>query len=288
VNTSALKKIAAKNARIAILEDLGSGDITTKTLGKAKYKIKKAVIKSNENGILCGQYWFDNCFKHVQKKYGGTLKIIWAKKDKEKIKKGQKICEVIAPLQTILIAERSSLNFIQVLSGISTKTSSYINKLNNNKIKILDTRKTIPGIRAAQKYAVLCGGGNNHRLGLYDQILIKENHITENINNMNIFLENINKKINFKKISIEVETLKELKLVQNYNPKNILLDNFKITQIKKACKMIDRNKTTIEISGNINIKNINKYAKLDIDYISIGDLTKNIDSLDFSMLVKKV
>lgn len=287
MNISALKKTAANNAKIAILEDLGSGDVTTKTLGAEKYKIKKAIIKSNENGILCGQYWFDNCFKYVQKKYGGTLKIIWAKKDKEKIKKGQKICEVIAPLKTILIAERSSLNFIQALSGISTKTSSYINKLNNKKIKILDTRKTIPGIRVAQKYAVLCGGGKNHRFGLYDQILIKENHITENINNINIFLEKISKKINFKKISIEVETLKELKFVQNYNPKNILLDNFTITQIKKACKLIDRNQTTIEISGNINIKNINKYSKLDVDYISIGDLTKNIDSLDFSMLVKK-
>ena len=117
MNTSALKKIAAKNARIAILEDLGSGDITTKTLGKAKYKIKKAVIKSNENGILCGQYWFDNCFKHVQKKYGGTLKIIWAKKDKEKIKKGQKICEVIAPLQTIIIAERAD-KMIQMFANL--------------------------------------------------------------------------------------------------------------------------------------------------------------------------
>ena len=282
-----LKKIAAKDVAIAITEDLGSGDITTNLLGKDKNKLSTAIVKSNENAILCGQIWFESSFKMIQKKYGGTLKIFWLKKDGDKIKKGQSICEIKAPLKTILISERTALNFIQLLSGTASKTKIFSNKIKNKKVRLLDTRKTIPGLRIAQKYAVECGGGFNHRFGLFDQILIKENHITEKYSNFDSFLSKISKIVNFRKVSIEVENLKELEILIKYKPKNILLDNFSLLNIKKASNIINRKITTIEVSGGINIENISKYANLNIDYISIGDLTKNVSAIDFSMLVNK-
>ena len=285
-NTS-LKKIAIKDVAAAITEDLGTGDITTNLLGKDKNKLTVALVKTNQEAILCGRIWFDNAFKNIQKKYRGPLKITWYKKDGDKIKNGETICKIVAPLRTILVAERTALNFIQLLSGTATKTNLYTQEIKNNKIKLLDTRKTIPGLRAAQKYAVKCGGGFNHRFGLYDQVLIKENHITAELNSYEGFLDKISKIINFKKVSIEVETLAELKILLKYKPKNILLDNFSLSNIKKASKMINKKITTIEISGGINLKNIKKYSNLDIDFISIGDLTKNISSIDFSMLVEK-
>lgn len=287
MNKTNLKKIAMKDVAISISEDLGNGDITTNLLGKDKNNPSTAFVRSNEDAIFCGRIWFDSTFKYVQKKYGGTLKITWLKNDGDKIKAGQKICRIDAPLRNILISERTALNFIQFLSGISSKTRLYTEKIKSKKVKILDTRKTIPGLRASQKYAVKCGGGFNHRHGLYDQVLIKENHITNKLISYEDFLKKINKKISFREVSIEVETLEELKILIQYKPKNVLLDNFSLLNIKKASKIINKNITSIEISGNINIKNIDKYSCLDIDFISIGDLTKNIRSIDLSMLIEK-
>ncbi len=287
MNKTNLKKIAMKDVAISISEDLGNGDITTNLLGKDKNNPSTAFVRSNEDAIFCGRIWFDSTFKYVQKKYGGTLKITWLKNDGDKIKAGQKICRIDAPLRTILISERTALNFIQFLSGISSKTRLYSEKIKSKKVKLLDTRKTIPGLRASQKYAVKCGGGFNHRHGLYDQVLIKENHITNKLISYEDFLKKINKKISFREVSIEVETLEELKILIQYKPKNVLLDNFSLLNIKKASKIINKNITSIEISGNINIKNIDKYSCLDIDFISIGDLTKNIRSIDLSMLIEK-
>ncbi|MAZ80088.1 MAG: nicotinate-nucleotide diphosphorylase (carboxylating) [Gammaproteobacteria bacterium] len=287
MNRTILKKTAIKDVAVAISEDLGSGDLTTNLLGKDKNKLSLAIVKSNENAVLCGQIWFDNSFKNIQKKYGGSLKISWLKKDGDKIKKGDVICKIKAPLRTILISERTALNFLQLLSGTASITKLYSDKIKNKKIKLLDTRKTIPGLRIAQKYAVKCGGGYNHRFGLYDEVLIKENHITEKLFSFDDFLKKIYKNINFKKVSIEVENLKELEILIKYKPKNILLDNFTLSDIKKAIKIINKKISSIEVSGGINVKNIEKYAKLDINYISIGSLTKNVCSVDFSMLVNK-
>ena len=287
MNKASLKKIAANDVAIAIKEDLGSGDITTKLLGKEKNRLSTAILKSNENGILCGQQWFDCSFKHVQKLYGGSLKIKWNKKDGDEIKKNEVICKIIAPLKVVLIGERTALNFIQLLSGISTKVNLYVQKINNNKTKILDTRKTIPGLRISQKYAVKCGGGSNHRYGLYDQILIKENHITEKTLSLDSFLDQLRGKVSFRKISIEVENIYQLKKILRYKPKNILLDNFSISNIKKACKIIDKKMTTVEVSGGVNLQNIDKFVQCNINFISVGDLTKNIKSVDFSLTVLK-
>ena len=279
------RKIALKDVIGAIKEDLGKKDLTTSLLYNKKKEKVKAYVFSNDNAILCGQIWFAQSFECVQKKYGGAVKIKWYKKDGDVIKKGQKICQIISSREVILIAERTALNFLQMLSGISTKTKSYVRKLDDKKIKVLDTRKTIPGLRSCQKYAVKTGGGYNHREGLYDQILFKENHIAS-FHSFDDFIKKIEKRIDLKKVSIEVENLKDLELLSKYTPKNILLDNFSLIQIKKAIKLVDRKKTTIEISGNISLKNIKLFKNLKIDFISIGDLTKNIDSVDFSMLIK--
>ena len=178
MKTSDLKKIAILDVSKAIKEDLGKKDLTTNLLSSRRKDVVRAFVIANENSILCGQIWFAEAFDQIKRKYKGTAKIKWLKKDGETIKKGQKICQIIASREIVLTAERTALNFIQMLSGISTKTNKYVRKLNNKKIKILDTRKTIPGLRFCQKYAVKIGGGYNHRSGLYDQVLFKENHIS--------------------------------------------------------------------------------------------------------------
>ena len=286
MKTSDLKKIAILDVSKAIKEDLGKKDLTTNLLYRRRKDVVKAFVIANENSILCGQIWFAEAFNQIKRKYKGTAKIKWLKKDGEIIKKGQKICQIIASREIILTAERTALNFIQMLSGISTKTNKYVRKLNNKKIKILDTRKTIPSLRFCQKYAVKIGGGYNHRSGLYDQVLFKENHISS-FESFFEFILSVQKKINLRKVSIEVENLKDLEILCKHNPKNILLDNFSISQIKTAIKLCSNSKSSIEISGNITLSNINSFKNLKVDYISIGDLTKNIESIDFSLLIEK-
>ena len=286
MKTSDLKKNAILDVSKAIKEDLGKKDLTTNLLSSRRKDVVRAFVIANENSILCGQIWFATTFDQIKRKYKGTAKIKWLRKDGETIKKGQKICQIIASREIVLTAERTALNFIQMLSGISTKTNKYVRKLNNKKIKILDTRKTIPGLRFCQKYAVKIGGGYNHRSGLYDQVLFKENHISS-FESFSEFVLSTQKKINLKKVSIEVENLKDLEILCKHNPKNILLDNFSISQIKKAIKLCRNSKSSIEISGNITLGNINSFKNLKIDYISIGDLTKNVESIDFSLLIEK-
>ena len=286
MKTSDLKKIAILDVSKAIKEDLGKKDLTTNLLSSRRKDVVRAFVIANENSILCGQIWFATAFDQIKRKYKGTAKIKWLRKDGETIKKGQKICQIIASREIVLTAERTALNFIQMLSGISTKTNKYVRKLNNKKIKILDTRKTIPGLRFCQKYAVKIGGGYNHRSGLYDQVLFKENHISS-FESFSDFILSTQKKINLRKVSIEVENLRDLQILCKYNPKNILLDNFSISQIKKAIKLCSNSKSSIEISGNISLSNIGSFKGLKIDYISIGDLTKNVESIDFSLLIEK-
>ena len=286
MKTSDLKKIATLDVSKAIKEDLGKKDLTTNLLYKKRRDVVKAFVIANENSIFCGKIWFTEAFNQIKRKYKGSAKIKWLKKDGETIKKGQKICQIIASREIVLTAERTALNFIQMLSGISTKTNKYVRKLNNKKIKILDTRKTIPGLRFCQKYAVKIGGGYNHRSGLYDQALFKENHISS-FESFSDFILSTQKKINLRKVSIEVENLRDLEILCKYNPKNILLDNFSISQIKKAIKLCSNSKSSIEISGNISLSNIGSFKGLKIDYISIGDLTKNLESIDFSLLIEK-
>ena len=261
------------NIKNALKEDLGTSDITTNLLandlkGQAKIKIK-------ESAIFCGKSWVEECFRQIDK----NIKITWLIKDGDTARKNQTVCILDGFFKSILKGERVALNFLQLLSGTATSTAYLKSLIKNSPTKLFDTRKTIPGLRIAQKYAVQVGGGNNQRMGLFDQILLKENHKTAfgSIKKMLINIDNL------KNVQVEVESIKEFIEALSFGSKNILLDNFSIEELKKVVQL-NNGQALLEASGNINEKNIIKYAKTGVDRISIGAITKNIKSIDYSML----
>jgi nicotinate-nucleotide pyrophosphorylase (carboxylating) len=280
ITNSALKDNIKKNVAIALIEDIKSGDLSSKLISKSALGYAKVIAK--QEGILCGIPWFNETFRLVNKK----IKIIWNFKEGEKFNKNQCLCEISGSAKDILTAERTALNFLQTLSSTSTSVHNLMKIIKGTRTKIFDTRKTIPGLRIAQKYAVLVGGGNNQRFGLYDQILIKENHIRSNPNLKELLMKALNL-TTYKNIQIEVECLKELSYAIDVGYKNILLDNFSLSDISKAMS-VAKNKAILEASGNITKKNIKKIALTGIPRISLGCLTKNINAVDLSLRMVKV
>ena len=266
-----------RNIFIALKEDIGKGDLTSDFI--IKNSLSTAKIFCNENAIFCGKAWLD---KIVEKQKG--LKIKWQVKDGDFIQKGHCICEINGSTREILTIERVCLNFIQTLSGTATLANQFVNIIKKTESQIYDTRKTIPGMRFSQKYAVKVGGGRNQRLGLFDMALFKENHFSAN-GTFETLLNKIKTKNLTNSIQIEVENLNQLKLALKYSVKNILLDNFSNSNIKKAIDMANKN-TILEVSGNVTQKTVLKIAKLGKLRISIGSLTKNIQAIDFSMLIE--
>ncbi len=265
----------------ALAEDQGDGDhtslacISASALGKAQLLVK-------ENGILAGVELALEIFKTVDK----ALKVKVFITDRSKIKTGDLVLTVEGKSQSILLAERLVLNCMQRMSGIATKTNQLVRLCKGTKAKVIDTRKTTPNIRGLEKWAVVLGGGANHRIGLYDMILIKDNHIDyaggikQAIDAANNYLKSKKKKL---KIEIEARSLDEVKqILEIGNIHRIMLDNFSITDIKKAVKLID-GKYETEASGGITEQTINSYAKCGVDFISVGALTHNIKSLDLSL-----
>lgn len=242
---------------------------------------KKAcgVLMAKQSAVLCGSAWFNKTFSTLNK----NIQVKWFFKDGDSFKKGSKLCEIKGPYQDLLKGERVAINFIQTLSSVATNTHELTALIKNFPTKIYDTRKTIPGLRIAQKYAVLTGGGNNQRLGLFDQVLIKENHINA-FDNLENLLKQLKKLKLANKIQIEIENINDLKLALAYDVKNILLDNFSIKRIREAIE-INQKKALLEASGNITKKNIIHYAKTGVDRISLGTLTKNIKAIDFSVII---
>lgn len=265
----------------AIEEDLGDGDHSSLSCIPGDIN-GKGIIKAKENGIICGIYIAEEVFKFCSK----NISVNRLKKDGDAIKSGDVIIELSGPKPKILQAERTALNFMQRLSGIATETKRYVDKLEGLHTKLLDTRKTTPGLRLLEKYAVKTGGGENHRLGLYDMIMLKDNHIDyaggiENaILKANKYIKTNNKNL---KIEIEVRNLAELKKVLEIGMvKRIMLDNFSINDTLNAVKMID-GKYETESSGGITLNNIRDYALCKVDYISIGAITHQIKSIDLSL-----
>src|SRR6056300_1536324 len=228
-----LENKITRNILIALKEDIGKGDLTANFI--KKNSLSTAKIFCNENAIFCGKAWLGKIIKKQK-----SLKIKWQVKDGDFIQKGHCICEINGSTREILSIERVCLNFIQTLSGTSTLTNQFVNIINKTESQIYDTRKTIPGMRFSQKYAVKVGGGSNQRLGLFDMALFKENHFSANET-----FENLLKKIKAKNlinsIQIEVENLNQLKIALKYSVKNILLDNFSHSNIKKAIGMANKN-----------------------------------------------
>ncbi|MCE7914297.1 MAG: carboxylating nicotinate-nucleotide diphosphorylase [Nitrosomonas sp. PRO4] len=268
------------NVKRALQEDIGSGDLTASLIPGGK-TLSAAVI-SREEAVLCGTQWFEACFLTLAP---GTI-VDWLAKDGDRVQPGQKLCEIQGPARALLTAERSALNFLQLLSAVATQTRHFADAVAGTKAAIVDTRKTLPGLRLAQKYAVTCGGGVNHRVGLFDGILIKENHI--------IAAGGIQPALNQARkiappgvfIQIEVESQQELVEALLIGAHMLLLDNFNLDQLRNAVTLTRRQageQVILEASGNITLENVRQVAETGVDRISIGSLTKNIQAVDLSM-----
>jgi nicotinate-nucleotide pyrophosphorylase (carboxylating) len=271
----ALEARIEDDVRRALAEDVGSGDITASLVPAGR--IWKASVYTRENAILCGRNWFDAVYRHLDT----GIDIRWYSADGEAIAPHQVVCTLNGPAQALLTGERSALNFLQTLSGTATLAHRYAGKIEDFSTRILDTRKTIPGLRHAQKYAVRCGGCHNHRLGLYDAFLIKENHISA-CGSIAAAVGAARDSRPGVRVEVEVENLDELEQALDAGADRILLDNFKPNQISTAVGIVG-GRAELEASGNITLENIRQYAGTGVDYISIGALTKDVRAVDMSM-----
>jgi len=267
--------------RRALAEDMGSGDLTAALIPDDR--TARAQVVTREDAILCGCAWFDEVFRQL----GTDIRITWKALDGETIRAGQTLCRIEGPARAILTGERTALNFLQTLSGVATRTRAYVDAVRGTKAVVLDTRKTVPGLRLAQKYAVRCGGGQNHRLGLYDGILIKENHIAA-AGSITAALNAAGAVATPKMmVEIEVESLTQLHEALAAGAKRILLDNFDLAGLRAAVSET-RGRAQLEISGGITLANVRALAETGVDFISVGDLTKNLAAVDLSLRFEKI
>jgi nicotinate-nucleotide pyrophosphorylase (carboxylating) len=262
---------------LALREDIGHGDITTNAIFNGNSN-SEAIIIANEDGIFCGGDIAKNIFNEID----AAVKVTVLVKDGKNVKKGDKLVKISGRTKSLLTGERTCLNFAQRMSGIATKTNRIAGQLKNTGIAVLDTRKTVPGLRLLDKYAVKCGGGKNHRMGLFDMILIKNNHIKAagSITEAVIAVKDAyGKKY---KIEVETRTLNEVREALKCKPDIIMLDNMNKNTMRNAIDIIN-GKTKIEVSGNIDENNLQNISDLKIDYVSIGGLTHSVNAFDLSM-----
>jgi len=262
--------------RTALDEDIGSGDITASLIPEDQ--TASATVICRQQAVLCGQQWFDAVFSELDSR----ISVCWQAQDGDSIKNNQTLCSVTGPARSILSGERTALNFLQTLSATATLARRYADTVADLPVRILDTRKTIPGMRQAQKYAIRTGGCDNHRSGLYDGILIKENHIaaTGSINNAVSAARNSHANV---MIEVEVENEDQLQQALAAGADRLLLDNFDTAALTAAVQRV-AGRAELEASGNISLENLRDTAGTGVDFISIGALTKNIQAIDLSML----
>ncbi len=270
-----LYQLIINQAANALDEDVGSGDISAALIDSGRWLETELLVR--EDAVLCGCQWFEEVFRQCDER----ITIQWRASDGENIEANTVVCEVAGPARGLLSAERSALNFLQTLSGTATLTRSYADQIRHTGCRILDTRKTIPQLRVAQKYAVLCGGGSNHRIGLFDAYLIKENHLaaTGGIGDTVARARELHAD---KLIEVEVETLQQLRQAIVAGADRALLDNFSIADMKRAVELNQR-RIELEASGNIEQGRLLEIAATGVDFISIGALTKNLRAVDFSL-----
>ncbi len=260
----------------ALIEDVGSGDLTASLI--PSQSMAQASILCREAAVLCGSAWVDEVFRQLDPR----IAITWSCQDGGRILPGQTLCTLQGSARALLTGERTALNFLQTLSGTATLTRRYVEAVSGTSAIILDTRKTLPGLRLAQKYAVTCGGGQNHRVGLYDAILIKENHLhacgsvqaalaaAREIASTGVLIE------------IEVENLKQLHEALDAGAQRLLLDNFDVATLRQAV-LETSGRARLEASGGVSLDNVRAIAETGVNYISVGGLTKNITAIDLSM-----
>ncbi|MBI5921660.1 MAG: carboxylating nicotinate-nucleotide diphosphorylase [Betaproteobacteria bacterium] len=265
-----------RNVLAALAEDIGGGDLTAQLM-PAGHKSRGLVV-SREDALLCGTAWFDACFHRLDV----NARIDWHAADGQRIAAGQTLCEINADTRALLTAERTALNFLQMLSATATVTRTFVDAIAMTRAKIVDTRKTLPGLRLAQKYAVKTGGGHNHRLGLYDGILIKENHILAagGIRPALAQARQLAHGVTF--IQIEVETLAQLSEALECGARMILLDNMSLEQMREAVE-INADQAELEASGGVNLERVCGIAATGVHRISIGSLTKDVRAIDLSL-----
>jgi nicotinate-nucleotide pyrophosphorylase (carboxylating) len=264
-----------KTVHAALDEDVGSGDLTAALLLDEP---TTARVISREEAVICGRPWFDKVFHLLDQ----SIQIDWLIQEGERAGPGQTLCQLNGSSRALVTGERTALNFLQTLSGVATTVRLHVNEVRGTRTRILDTRKTLPGLRKAQKYAVRCGGGYNHRIGLYDGILIKENHIHA-AGSLCSALEQARKNADPEcMIEVEVENLEQLHEAIECRASRVLLDNFPLEMLPVAVTQAGDVVET-EVSGNVILENLAQIAATGVDYISVGALTKNIRAIDLSM-----
>ena len=274
---AALTEAMAANIRAALVEDIGSGDWTAMLLPESSHVTAKVVVR--EDAVLCGAPWFESVMMQVDSRMG----IEWYFAEGDLMPADSTVCSIAGPARSLMTAERPALNFLQLLSGVATATRDYVKLIEGTKAAILDTRKTLPGLRLAQKYAVRVGGGKNQRLALYDGILIKENHIAAagSIKAAMEAARTLNAGVS---IQIEVENLDELNQALDAGATSILLDNFTTSMMREAVA-ITAGRAMLEASGGVNRDTVRAIAETGVDRISIGALTKDLKATDYSLRV---
>ncbi|MCW8853496.1 MAG: carboxylating nicotinate-nucleotide diphosphorylase [Gammaproteobacteria bacterium] len=264
-----------ESVHIALTEDVGLEDVTSKLIPEDDFSIASVIAR--ENAIICGVDWFEETFNQLD----NEIFIEWNTDDGEAVTVDQQICTLSGSTRALLTGERTALNFLQTLSGTATLAKQYADAVAGTGTRILDTRKTIPGLRMAQKYAVSCGGCFNHRMGLYDAILIKENHILS-MGSIKDAVEAARINSPELPVEVEVENIDEFEQALAAKVERVLLDNFDIDMLKQAVKINNR-QIELEASGGITLDNIRSIAETGVDYISTGAITKDVKALDLSM-----
>lgn len=259
----------------ALAEDVGVGDLTAALIPDSTPA--EATVICREEAVLCGTAWFDEVFRQVEPR----IKIEWHVHDGEDVSPNQALCDIHGPARALLTGERTALNFLQTLSGTASHARRYADAVRGTRTRILDTRKTLPGLRAAQKYAVRCGGGHNHRMGLYDALLIKENHIAA-AGSIAQAVSAARHLSPGKPLEVEVENLDELRQALEVSVTRILLDNFPLEELARAVHL-NAGRAKLEASGGINLSNIRAVAETGVDFISVGAITKDLRAVDLSL-----
>lgn len=265
--------------QVALAEDVGAGDLTAQLI--APSTSARATIITREPAVICGQPWVEETFRQLDT----SVRVSWAVTEGEHVAANTTLCTLTGPARALLTGERAALNFLQALSGTATLTRRYADALAGTRCRVLDTRKTIPGLRLAQKYAVRCGGGSNHRIGLFDAILIKENHIAAagSIAAAVAAARRIDAGV---MVEVEVENLAELDQALQAGTDRILLDNFSLEDMRTAVsrtRASARPQTELEASGNMTLGTVRTVAETGVDFISVGGLTKHLQAIDLSM-----
>ncbi|MEM5427536.1 carboxylating nicotinate-nucleotide diphosphorylase [Cupriavidus oxalaticus] len=274
---AALQAALQANVQAAIAEDVGSGDLTGLLVPAGKAAHARVIVR--EAAVLCGQPWFDACMRAVDP----ALEVRWLQEEGARMAPDSVVCEITGPARSLLTAERPSLNFLQLMSGVATVTRRYADLIAGTRARVLDTRKTLPGLRLAQKYAVRIGGGENQRLALYDGILIKENHIAA-AGSITAALQAAQALDTDASVQVEVESLAELEEALAAGAKSVLIDNFTVPMMQDAVK-INQGRALLEVSGGVNAETIRTFAETGVDRISVGALTKDVRATDYSLRI---